>query len=190
MKETRMDVLTAINSRASAKTLSEPGPTPAQLETILGAAVRAPDHGRLSPWRFVVLSGARREILANAMIELTRRQHPGAAADELNKAGQKAMRAPTIVVVAAHTTDPAKIPAIERIVAVGAAVQNMFLAAHALGLGAMWKTGDAAYDDKVKTALGLEAGDHIVAFLYLGTTVTAGVPRDSTLEGLVVAPKA
>jgi nitroreductase len=122
------------------------------------------------------------------MRELMRRQKPDASADELEKAGQKVMRAPTIVVVAARTTAPSKVPAIERIVAVGAAVQNMFLAAHALGLGAMWKTGDAAYDDKVKTALGLEASDQIVAFLYLGTAVGKGEPRASSLDGLVATP--
>ena len=141
-----MDVLAAINARASATRLSEPGPTPAQLETILHAGTRAPDHGRLSPWRFVVLSGAHREILAHAMADLLRRQKPDVSAEELDKASQKAMRAPTIVVVAARTTAPGKIPAIERIIAVGAAAQNMFLAANALGLGAMCKTGDAAYD--------------------------------------------
>jgi len=183
-----MDVLTAINSRASAKQLTEPAPTPQQLETILQAGIRAPDHGRLSPWRFVVLSGARRTLLGEAMSDLLRRQKPDASADELEKAGQKVMRAPTIVVVAARTTGPGKVPAIERIVAVGAAVQNMFLAAHALGLGAMWKTGDAAYDDKVKVALGLEAGDHIVAFLYLGTPLGKAEPRESSLAGLIATP--
>src|SRR3954466_14379736 len=73
-EEGQMDVLTAINSRASATRLGEPGPTAAQLETILAAGIRAPDHGRLSPWRFVVLSGPKRDILANAMVDLVRRQ--------------------------------------------------------------------------------------------------------------------
>ena len=183
-----MDVLTAINARASATRLAEPGPTPEQLTTILQAAIRAPDHGRLSPWRFVVLEGAKRMLLGDAMRELQRRQKPDASVEDLDKAAQKVMRAPTIIVVAARTTAPSKVPAIERVVAVGAAVQNMFLAAHALGLGAMWKTGDAAYDGNVRSALGLEPSDQIVAFLYLGTAAGKGEPRAVSLEGLVVTP--
>ena len=183
-----MDVFTAINTRASAIRLSEPAPSGAQIDAILGAGIRAPDHGRLSPWRFVVLSGSDRDILAKGMVVLQRRTTPDMAPDEIERSGLKAMRAPTIIVVAARTTAPSKVPAVERLLAVGAAVQNMFLAVHALGLGAMWKTGDAAYDDKLKTALGLEASDQIVAFLYVGTVASAGTPRESKLEGTVVRP--
>lgn len=181
-----MDVLTAINTRASAIKLSAPGPTRAQLDTILKAGIRAPDHGRLSPWRFVILEGDKRSILSDAMSAMRRRLSPDASDDEVNKEGLKAMRAPTIVAVAAHTTPPAKIPEIERIVAVGAAMQNMILAAHALGLGTMWKTGQPAYDPEVKKALGLAPEDHVVGYLYLGTPETPGAPRESKLDGCVI----
>jgi nitroreductase len=181
-----MDILTAINSRASAIKLGTPGPTRAQLDTILKAGIRAPDHGRLSPWRFVILEGDKREILGNAMSAMRRRLSPEATDDEVKKEGRKVMRAPTIVVVAAHTAPPGKIPEIERIVAVGAAFQNMILAAHALGLGTMWKTGEPAYDPEVKKAIGLAAEDHVVGFLYLGTPETPGAPRESKLDGCVI----
>lgn len=180
-----MDTLAAIASRASALKLAAPGPTPEQLEAILGAGVRAPDHGRLSPWRFVVLDGEGRNVLAAAMTDMRRRLSPEAEAEEAEREGLKAMRAPTIVAVAAHTAPPGKVPEIERIVAVGAAMQNMILAAHALGLGTMWKTGPAAYDVGVKKALGLAAEDHIVGFLYLGAPAAPGVPRESALDGCV-----
>ncbi len=181
-----MDVLTAINSRASAIKLAAPGPTPEQLQIILNAGARAPDHGRLSPWRFVVLEGEKRKILGDAMSALRRRLSPEATEEELQKEGQKAMRAPTIIGVAAHTSPPGKIPEIERIVAVGAACQNMILAAHGLGLGTMWKTGQAAYDAAVKAAIGFGPHDHVVGYLYLGTTVTPGVPRESKADDFVV----
>lgn len=181
-----MDILTAINNRASAIKLGAPGPTRDQLDTILKAGIRAPDHGRLSPWRFVVLDGHKRNILADAMRKMRRRVSPDASEDEVEREGLKAMRAPTIVAVAAHTALPGKIPEIERIVAVGAAMENMILAAHALGLGTMWKTGPAAYDPEVKKAIGLAPEDHVVGFLYLGQPDTPGVPRESKLDGYVI----
>lgn len=183
-----MDAITAITTRVSATVLAEPGPTPEQLRTILSAGVCAPDHGRLAPWRFVVLAGADREILARAMIKMRLRSSPGVSRAEAEKDGLKAMRAPTIVVVAARIDTPSKVPSIERVIAVGAATQNMFLAAHALGLGAMWKTGEAAYDEKVKVALGLAADDHVVAFLHLGTAVSLGKPRVGKIEDHILTP--
>ena len=136
---------------------------------------------------FVVLNGPDREILSKAMIDLCMRKAPDTPPDAAEREGLKAMRAPTIVVVAARTTAPSKVPEIERIVAVGAATQNMFLAAHTLGLGAMWKTGDAAYDEKVKVALGLEPTDKIVAFLYLGTPASPGTPRETKLADFIIS---
>lgn len=98
---------------------------------------------------------------------------PQATPEQLNAERAKPMRAPTIIAVAAKIIK-SKIPEIEQVAAVSAAAQNMFLAAHALGYGAMWKTGAAAYDANVKASLGLAPEDQIVAFLYLGTLVTPG----------------
>lgn len=181
-----MDVHTAISSRASAVKLTAPGPNPHQLEQILLAGTRAPDHGRLSPWRFVVLDGDKRKILADGMTAMRRRLTPGATDEEAQREGDKAMRAPTIIAVAARTNTPGKIPEIERVLAVGAAMQNMILTAHALGLGTMWKTGQAAYEEPVKTALGLDPKDHVVGYLYLGTTVTPGTPRTANLADYLI----
>lgn len=179
-----MDLLAGIESRTSALKLGAPGPSRDHIELIIRAGTRAPDHGRLRPWRFVVLEGDARRVLADAMAMLLQSRMPNATAEQLDAERNKPMRAPTIIAAAAHITK-GKIPEVEQILAVGAAVQNMMLAAHALGYGAMWKTGGAAYDTAVKQALGLAAEDHIVALLYLGTTTTPGPLVASPTDGLV-----
>lgn len=179
-----MDVLSAIGARASARKLTEPGPTREHLEQILRAGANAPDHGRLRPWRFIVMNGAARERLGEAMAQALAAKVPGAGPDKLAAESSKVMRAPTIVAVATRVM-PGKIPQIEQVLSSGAAVENMFLAAQALGYGVMWKTGDAAYDPGVKQFLGLTPDDYIVAFLYIGTVSVAGGPQVVSLEGLV-----
>ena len=181
-----MNTIDAILSRASAARLGGPAPSREHLETILSAGLHAPDHGRLRPWRYIVLQGEGIDVLGRAMARLKQRQTPDAGPDVLEAVRMKPRRAPVIVVAAAHLMKGnKKIPEIEQILAVGAAVENMILAAHSLGIGTMWKTGDPAYDPDVKRALGLDAEDHIVAFLYLGTTVTACPPVRSEPHGHV-----
>lgn len=184
MSATIVDLFTAIESRASALKLMEPGPTRAHLEQIMRAGMRAPDHGRLRPWRFVVLEGAARDKLGNEMARLSLAKFPQSTPERLDAERRKALRAPTIVVAAARITQ-GKIPEVEQIEAVAAGVENMVLAAHALGYGVMWKTGAAAYDAQTKTMLGLTEHDHIVAFLYLGTTALAGTATPASLDGAV-----
>lgn len=171
-----MQAIDALLGRRSAKTLTDPAPDEGALGLLLECAARAPDHGRLRPWRFIVIRGAARERLGELMAGQLQRKLPAASAETLQRERQKALRAPLIVVVAAVCNPEARIPAIEQILAAGAAAQNMMLAATALGFGAMWKTGDAAYDDSVKMALGLAAADAIVGFLYLGTAAPDSVP--------------
>jgi nitroreductase len=165
-----MQAIDALLSRRSARALIEPGPDEGALELILASAARAPDHGRLRPWRFVVVRGEARARFGEALAACLARTHPQVGAEALQRERQKAYRGPLIVVVAARC-DPSirKVPVIEQTLAAGAAAHAMMLAAHALGFDAMWKTGDAAYDAHVKVALGLDASDSIVAFLYFGT---------------------
>jgi nitroreductase len=167
-----MELFDAINTRASAARLMEPGPSPDQLRMIAAAAARAPDHGRLKPWRIIAVNGSEREAFATAVANARRVRIPDLTDDQMVAERDKINRSPCIVVVGCVVKkDYEKVPAIEQLLAVGAAVQNMFLAAHALGLGVMWKTGAAAYDAGVKAAVGLAADDHIVAILHLGTRV-------------------
>lgn len=184
MANESMDLLTGIESRTSAIKLTDPAPSREHIERIIAAGTRAPDHGRLRPWRFVVLEGDARRTLADAMAELLRKKIPASTTEQLDGERRKAMRAPVIIAVAAHITQ-GKIPEIEQVLAVGAAVQNMMLAAQALGYGAMWKTGGAAYDPAIKQLLGLDIEDHIVAFLYLGTTAAPGPLVAAPTEGVV-----
>jgi nitroreductase len=176
------ELVAHIGGRVSALKLSEPGPTPTHLREILQAGVAAPDHGRLAPWRFIVVEGAGRERLGDFFARATAAQAPDIPAAQLERERQKVFRAPTIIVAAASVQEHPKVPAIEQIVAVGAAVENMFLAATALGYGAMWRTGSHAYDPLVKEALGLRRADCIVAFLYLGTIQVPGQRRAHQLD--------
>ncbi|NNG03077.1 MAG: NAD(P)H nitroreductase [Inquilinus sp.] len=168
-----MDAIDALISRRSAIRLVDPAPSGQALEQILTAAARAPDHGKLRPWRFILIRGDDRKrlgaVFADAMLE----QDPDAPEPLVEKRRQAPLRAPLIVTVAAKVdhTHP-KIPAIEQIVAAGCAAQNIMVAAGALGFGCMWKTGAPAYDPAVKQALGLAETDEIVGFLYLGTEPT------------------
>jgi nitroreductase len=154
------------------------------------AALRAPDHGRLRPWAFVVVPKARREHFGDIMAQSLQRRRQDASAEMLQREKQKALRAPAIVVVAARPKSTDRIPEIEQILSAGAAAQNIMLAAYAQGFGAMWKTGDAAYDDSVKAALGLNRSDKIVGFIYLGSTDGSAPPaaRPATKDFVSVLP--
>jgi nitroreductase len=165
-----MELLAAIETRSSAGRLTDPGPSAEQLERLLHAAARAPDHGRIKPWRFIVLKDAVREAFTAAAALAKRVRLPDMTAEQLAGEREKMNRSPAIVVVGcAVNREQTKVPEIEQVVAVGAAAQNLFLAAHDLGYGVMWKTGAAAYDPAVKSTLGLKPDDHIVAIMHLGT---------------------
>jgi nitroreductase len=167
-----MELLTAIDSRSSAARLTQPGPTPDHLTLILEAAGRAPDHGRLRPWKFIVLENDARREFATAAAEAKRRRVPTLSDDQVAADRDKLLRSPTVVVVACVVQrEQSKIPEIEQVVAAAAASENLFLAAHGLGYGVMWKTGAAAYDPAVKATLGLRADDHIIGIMHLGTRV-------------------
>ena len=170
----RMQAIDALLERRSARALTEPGPDDGTLGLMLTAATRAPDHGRLRPWRFVVIRGAARARLGELLAGHLQRAQPNASAEALERERLKSQRAPVIVVVAAHCHAAAKIPMIEQTLSAGAAAYAVMLAAPALGFGAMWKTGDASYDPVVREGLGLGPEDSIVGFLYLGTE--AGEP--------------
>lgn len=180
-----MDVRTALLTRASPGKLAEPAPDAAQLTQLLEAAVRAPDHGRLAPWRFVVLRGAAREVLADAMERDLLARKPEAKAEERTAERNKPLRSPLLVVVAAAVREHPKVPAIEQITATAAAVQNLWTQAQALGFGMMWKTGPAAYSPRVKAALGFATEDTIVGILHLGTPAVAGTARAPDLSTVV-----
>jgi nitroreductase len=171
-----MDALDVMLGRESALKLESPGPSADDLERIFASAVRAPDHGRLRPWHFVVIGEGQRAAFGGLMAESLQRRDPSVSQVELQRERDKAFRSPVIVVVAAKVKRGHKIPEIEQIASASAAAQTIMLAAPALGYGAVWKTGGAAYDPMVKTALGLEGGDDIIGFLYIGTRAGGSSP--------------
>ena len=175
----KMDAVELLLTRESALKLESPGPSEADLEVMIQSALRAPDHGRLRPWQFVVIAEGNRAAFGELMAASMARRNPAASEEELARERGKAMRAPVIVVAAAKLAKGHKIPEVEQLLSAGAAVQNIMLAANARGFGAMWKTGAPAYDASVKQALGIAPESEIVGFLYLGTQVGGGiqVPR-------------
>jgi nitroreductase len=168
-----MDALDAIFARRSTGRLTDPAPAGPDLSLILEAAAAAPDHGELRPFRFVILDGDAKDafgqVLADAYLHRCEAVGAEPTPGQLDKERTKLGRAPLVVVVAAVHRHDEKIPWVEQFAAAAAAAQNVLLAATALGYGSMWRTGDVAYDPRVKAALGLGEHDAIVGFLYLGT---------------------
>src|SRR5215471_11211520 len=179
-----MDALEVLCTRYSAAVLGEPSPSPAAVDSMLAAAARAPDHGRLRPWRLILIEGEARRALGQLLAESLARRNPLAGEPVLTREREKALRAPLIIVVATRVDRSAKIPVVEQIVSAGCAAHGLMLAAFAQGLGAFWRTGEAAYDEAVKEALGVGADDLIIGFIYVGTD-TGGVlsrPRPEVRE--------
>ncbi len=164
-----MDALELLRTRCSALKLGEPPPSAQALHAILESASSVPDHGRLQPWRLILIEGEARLGFGEVLAEALSRRNPLANEQALAREREKALRAPLIIVVATRCDPSAKIPIIEQIVSGGCAAHSIMLAAFAQGLGAMWRTGEPAYDNAVKSALGIEPDDLIVGFLYVGT---------------------
>jgi nitroreductase len=179
------EALSLIRSRTSAKALGGPQPNDGQIRSIIEAGDRAPDHGRLRPWRVTVVAGDARNRLADWLCNVARKSRPDMTAPDLARTRAKAFRAPLILIVTAKIAADSKIPAIEQVMAASAAVQNMLLAAHALQLGAVWKTGTAAYDSEIKAHLGLDPSDIVVAFLYIGQPITVNAVLDRSVDEII-----
>jgi nitroreductase len=183
-----MQAIDLLLGRESALKLAEPGPSQEALDMMFASAVRAPDHGRLRPWHFVVVPAERREAFGNVLADSLLRRQPDAAPEQLQHERNKAFRAPVIVVVAAKVQHGHKIPVVEQLASASAATQSLLLAANAQGFGAVWKTGAPAYDVQVKLALGLQETDEIAGFLYIGTDIggPSPLPRPSAASFVTV----
>lgn len=163
-----MDALTALTTRTAAPRLEEPAPGDAALDQILRSALRAPDHGMLRPWRFLVVEGQARHKLGQLFVAALQPATP----EEAAKLQAQPLRAPLIIIAIATVKEHPKVPAGEQVASAAAAVQNMSVAAHALGFASIWRTGPVSYDPRVKAALGLKETDAIVGYLYVGTPTT------------------
>ena len=153
-----------------ARDMVAPGPDADQLATILRIASRVPDHGKLAPWRFVVVADTARARLAELLDAAYRAEKPDAGRLEVQAMRDFAGQAPALVVVMSHCNAASHIPSWEQQLSVGAACQNLILAAHAQGFVANWLTGWAAYSPAVRDALG-EPGELVAGFMFIGTPV-------------------
>ncbi|WP_242468440.1 nitroreductase family protein [Burkholderia plantarii] len=163
-------------SRRSHWQLTEPAPRDHELDLILDAALRAPDHAQLRPWRFVLIRDEARADLAEVLVELAVAREPELPPDQREARGQAAYAAPLIIAVAAAIRDAHGIPEIEQMLSTGAATMNMLNAIHALGYGGFWITGADSYDPKLAAALDFEPHDRLLGFLMVGTPVSADAP--------------
>ncbi len=163
---TSLDILL---SRASVSQLREPAPDGAALDLILKAGLRAPDHGRLRPWRFVLIRGDARNALAALVTAALQARDPDVAASLIERQRSKLLNTPLIIAVGARIQLGHKVPEIEQMLSVGAAAMNLLNAIHALGYGGIWVTGANCYDPAVAGALGFAAPDKLAGFLFVGT---------------------
>lgn len=170
-----MDAMNLLNHRNSESKLGKPGPDRAAILHILSAAARAPDHGRLRPWRFLLIEGKARYRLGELFVEALRARNPGVSAEEIKKNEEAPLRAPIIIAVIARLQEHPKVPRVEQLLSAGCAAHGILLAAQALGYGAIWRTGDNCYDSRVKAGLGVNESEEIVGYIYLGSPV--GVPK-------------
>lgn len=145
---------------------------------MIAAAVAAPDHECLRPWRFLEISGTAREALADVFAEAKRLRSPGGAAEEVERERARARRAPvTLAVIARLTRDLPKVPVREQYVSVGAAIQNILLSAHAMGFGAKTLSGAKVHDPYLCKALGIRPEEELLCFICLGTPSDAPKQR-------------
>lgn len=156
-------------SRVSSPEFHEPGPDADALDVILAAAVRAPDHGKLRPWQFLVIRGEAREQLGKLFAGALLRREPEATEAQLQKERGKPLRSPVTIAVVAKVVVGHKIPAIEQIMSGAAAAMNILNAAHFLGFGGKWVTGANCYDPCFLEQFGLDATDQLLGFLHLGS---------------------
>jgi nitroreductase len=144
-----------------------------QIETLLEYASWAPNHYRTEPWRFFVMTGEGRQRLADAYADIAAEAaEPGLAGEAMeqlrSKNASKALRAPVVIAVAVSPSPKPGVNRMEEFAAVHAAIQNMLLAAHGLGLGAIWRSGEPAYHPRMKQAFGLAESEHIAGLIYIG----------------------
>ncbi|MBN9206191.1 MAG: nitroreductase [Methylibium petroleiphilum] len=170
--------LMAGRQNVSPKRLVDPGPSPQQIDDMLTMAGTAPDHGQLTPWRFVIVPIDKRTLLAEVFALALIDRDPGATLEQIEAAREKAHRAPVLMLAVARlgAADP-DIPPFERVVSLGAAIQNLLLSAHALGFGAGLTSGQAMASPRMRALFGLAEGEVPVCFVNVGTIAKAKPPR-------------
>ena len=173
------DAIEFLKTRRSMKPreMTGPGPSPADLETILTIGARVPDHGKLAPWRFILFEGDARARAGDVIAGVFAKKNPQASAAEIEAEKKRLTDAPLVIGVVSFTRPHPKVPAWEQELSAGASAMNLVTAATALGFGACWLTGWAAFDRDVLDGLGLKPDEKLVGFIHIGNVVKAGEDR-------------
>ncbi|BAT60168.1 putative NAD(P)H nitroreductase YdjA [Variibacter gotjawalensis] len=156
--------------------LVAPAPTPEQIETLLTIASRVPDHGKLTPWRFIIIDGAARDAAGTIVRDVFKSKNEDADDARLEIERTRFSRAPLVIAVVSAAAPHVKIPEWEQVLSAGAATMNLVTAAHALGFAANWITEWYGYDEEVLKRFGLKPGERIAGFVHIGTA--ARPPED------------
>lgn len=166
-----IDALSLLKTRRSVKPqeLTVPAPTPGEIETLLTIATRVPDHGKLTPWCFIIFEGERRLAAGEVIAGVYSADNPDAPAERVAAERTRLARAPLVIAVVSRAQPHPKIPEWEQQLSAAAAATNLLLAAHALGYAASWLTEWYAYDRRVLEQFGLSAEERLVGFLHIGT---------------------
>lgn len=174
MKTDQLSLLTHHQSIPAAE-LIEPAPDELQLDAILQAAMSAPDHGNLHPFRFLIIKGEARTELSKVFEQAARNRNLDETA--ILKQKSKPLRAPMIVLVIARIIQSPKIPEIEQILCAGCAAQHIQLACSSLGFGSIWLTGENCYDQMIYQSLGLQIDERLIGFIYIGSVSAPAIPK-------------
>ena len=164
-----MELLHGLLNRASIQRLESPGPTAAQLEVMLQAALRAPDHANLKPWRSVMVAGEGLEKLGQILQQAQLERDPESDSQTLERCIKMPNRAPSILVLIASPKAHPKVPTAEQVQATAAAGHAMLLAAYAQNIGAVWRTGWVVSHPMIRQAFDLKEAEEIIAMIYMGT---------------------
>ena len=178
-----MNGIELLLERESRPLLEAPGPTKAQLDIMFSAALRAPDHARLRPWRFLTVSGDDRHTLGELLATVSKEDRPDLSEDAVNRCKGLPFRAPMVILAICVTQEHPKVPFLEQQLSLGASVQNLLLAAHAQNLGAIWRTGAICYHPSLAKGLGLADNERLLGFIYVGTATGP----EKKLQKLVVS---
>src|ERR1700754_3932661 len=172
--------LAFLNARRSvpSRQLGEPAPDDATLRRLLEAAIRVPDHGKLEPFRIRVLRGDAKLAFGRKLAKFALEANPDLSEAKREKEQHRYEHAPLVLVVSAKIDEESKVPAIEQTLAAGCVAYNILLGAQALGFGAQWLPGWAAYDRDVAKLLGMKKSEHIVGFIHVGTPAMEAPERD------------
>jgi nitroreductase len=172
-----MELFEAIQKRHSVSKVKADALPRDLVEKLLDAGNRAPNHYKVRPWRFVALIGNARNKLGDVMAASQHQRVPDIPAEGLDKTRALPLRAPVIIAVGVDKPVEPKVFELENYAAASAACENILLAAHALGLGAIWRTGEWSRDLEVKAFLGFEADQHIAGLIYVGYPEAESEPK-------------